>query len=149
MLLIPTKAHIEDDSDVQSILDVLNGFVKGWNLHDVKMFSSVFADDADFTNVKGVAREGRVAIEALHEPLFKTIWVDSTLTITKTKTRFLKPDVASVDAWWILEGLKNAEGGDQAPRNGLLSFVMMKHDHKWLITVMHNMDLPGSSWQNC
>lgn len=140
---------LTDPSDTQAISDVLETFAKGWNLHDIKVFGSIFAEDADFTNVKGVARQGRTAIEELHEPLFKTIWSSSILTITKTKTRFIKADVAAVDAWWILENLKTPDGHDQPSRNGLLSFIMTLHDSKWLITIMHNMDLPGSSMQNC
>lgn len=149
MLLSKATSHIEHDPAIQGIQQVLTAFLKGWNLHDVKIFSAVFEEDADFTNVKGVARKGRIAIEELHEPLFRTIWSDSILTITKTKTRFITSDVASVDAWWILEQLKTPDGADQPSRNGLLHFVMTKHDVDWLIAVMHNMDLPGSSMQNC
>src|SRR6476469_9288404 len=83
---------------------VLNCFVEGWNQHNAKIFSSVFAEDADFTNVMGDNVKGRTAVEEKHEAHFKTIWAHSTLTIIKNKIRFIKPDVAAVDAWWKLEG---------------------------------------------
>ena len=132
-----------------AIEEVLKNFVEGWNLHDVKIFSKVFAEDADFTNVRGLSRQGRAAIEELHEPHFKTIWAKSTLVITKSKIRFIKSDVAAVDAWWRLDGIKSAGGADQDARNGLLNFIMTKHMNGWIIIVLHNMDLPGSVSQTC
>jgi uncharacterized protein (TIGR02246 family) len=131
------------------IQNVLNGFVEGWNTHNAKNFSKVFAEDADCTNVMGDYFKGRSAIEEKHDPLFKTIWAHSILTITKSKFRFIKPDVAAVDAWWTLERLRTPEGNDRPSRNGLLNFIMTEHRGNWLITVMHNMDLPGSKSQNC
>ncbi|MEJ7831213.1 MAG: SgcJ/EcaC family oxidoreductase [Segetibacter sp.] len=136
-------------SDEEAIQKVLNDFAEGWNAHDVKLFSKAFVEDADFTNVMGVSRSGRTAIEELHEPLFKTIWAFSTLIITNSKFRFIKTDVAAVDAWWNLDGLKTADGIDGPARAGLLNFVMTKHGNDWVITVMHNIDLPGSQLQRC
>lgn len=149
MLLSKAEPIVQHDSEVDSIEQVLDEFSRGWNSHDVKIFSSVFAEDADFTNVKGISKTGRTAIEELHAPLFKTIWSTSTLRITKSKTRFIKPDVASVDALWILDGLKSPEGKEVPSRNGLLSFIITKNQRNWVIAVMHNMDLPGSTMQNC
>ena len=119
MLTVSTPNEAMIHPDQSGIQKVLEGFADGWNRHDVKKFSSVFVEDADFTNVMGHSRHGRLAIEELHEPGFNGLWAHSTLTIIKSKTRYLKLDVAAVDAWWRL------------------------------ITVMHNMDLPGSTAQNC
>lgn len=135
--------------ELKSIQNVLDAFAHGWNEHDVKIFSKVFSEDADFTNVRGISKSGRLAIEELHSPLFNTIWSTSTLTITGSKTRMIKQDVASVDAWWDLDGLKSPDGSDCPSRKGLLSFIMTKEDNNWLISVMHNMDLPGSNIQKC
>jgi uncharacterized protein (TIGR02246 family) len=135
--------------DDHALQNILNEFVAAWNAHDVKSFSKLFAEDADFTNVKGVSRHGRTAFEEFHDPLFKTIWAHSSITITKKKVRFIKQDVAAVDAWWDLTGLKKPDGSDAPPRTGLLIFIMTKSNNDWVITVMHNMDLPGSVSQNC
>src|SRR5437870_3478983 len=66
------------------------------------------------------------------------------LKMTKTKIRFIKPDVAAVDAWWEMTGAKTREGKEIPLRQGLLNFVMTKEGGRWFITVMHNMDLPVS-----
>jgi uncharacterized protein (TIGR02246 family) len=127
--------------NAEAVNKVLDDFIDAWNKHDAKAFSMVFAEDADFTNVGGNSKHGRIEIEKHHEPSFKTKWKDSHQKIIKSKIRFIKSDVAAVDAWWELTGIKGPEGQDMPPRKGLLNFIMTKNNGTWLITVMHNMDL--------
>jgi uncharacterized protein (TIGR02246 family) len=128
----------------ERVRTVLTDFVEAWNKHDAKAFSMIFAEDADFTNVRGMSAHGRAEVEQFHAPRFATTFKDTYQKITETKVRFIKPDVAAVDARWEMTGAKNPEGQDIPPRNGLLNFVMTKEGGKWFITVMHNMDLPAS-----
>lgn len=130
--------------DEEEIRKVLADFVEAWNKHDAKAFSMVFAEDADFTNVRGTSASGRAEIEKFHASLFATRFKDTNQKMTKTKIRFIRPDVAAVDAWWEMTGAKGPEGQDVPLRKGLLNFVMTKAGDKWRITVMHNMDLPAS-----
>ena len=130
--------------DEMGIKKVLADQVEAWNRHDAKAFSMAFAEDADFTNVVGASAHGRAEVEKFHAPMFATIFKDSNLKMTKTKIRFIKPDVAAVDAWWEMTGAKTREGKEIPLRKGLLNFVMTKEGGRWFITVMHNMDLPVS-----
>lgn len=148
-MLSQSPINLAAISDEEGIQKVLNGFTGGWNMHDAKIFSQIFTEDADFTNVMGMTRHGRTGIEEIHASGFEGIWAFSTLTITRTKIRFIKPDVAAVDAWWELIGSKKQDGSDGPARNGLLNLVMTKEKDSWLISVMHNMDLPGSLPQSC
>jgi uncharacterized protein (TIGR02246 family) len=132
---------IGSSKDEEGIRKVLADFVDAWNKHDVKAFSMVFADDADFTNVRGKSAHGRLAIEKHHAPSFATKWKESNQKITETKIRLIKPDVAAVDARWELTGAKDERGQERPMRKGLLNFVMIKERGAWLITVMHNTEL--------
>lgn len=131
-----------NDRDAEAIKKVLTDFIEAWNKHDAKAFSIVFAEDADFTNVRGTSAHGRMEVEKFHAPMFATRFKETNQKITDTKIRFIKPDVAAVDARWEMTGAKNAEGQDIQLRKELLNFVMTKGNDKWFITVMHNMDLP-------
>jgi uncharacterized protein (TIGR02246 family) len=131
-------------TDEEEIRKVLASFIEAWNKHDAKAFSMVFAEDADFTNVRGTSAHGRAEVEKFHAPLFATRFKDTNQKMTQIKIRFIKPDVAAVDAWWEMTGAKGADGQDMALRKGLLNFIMTKEGDKWLIKVMHNMDLPVS-----
>jgi uncharacterized protein (TIGR02246 family) len=131
-------------TDEKLIKKVLTDFTDAWNKHDAKAFSDVFSDDADFTNVRGTSAHGRKEVEEFHAPRFATNFKDTFQKITQSKIRFIKPDVTAVDAWWEMTGAKSPEGQDLPPRRGLLNFIMTKNGDTWLITVMHNMDLPAS-----
>src|SRR6202022_2337573 len=86
------------EQDEKGIKQVLTEFVEAWNRHDARAFSMLFAQDADFTNVRGTSAHGRTQIETFHAPSFATKFKDTHQTITETKVRLIKPDVAAVDA---------------------------------------------------
>lgn len=123
------------------IKQTLSAFIEAWNRHDAKAFSNLFTNDADFTNVFGVSASSRKAIEDFHAPIFSSIFKNSYQEIVKSKVRFIKPDVAAVDAWWEMSGIVDMEGKAMPARKGLLNFVMVPENGAWLVVVMHNMDL--------
>src|ERR1700737_491011 len=86
------------DQDEKRIKQVLTAFVEAWNCHDAKAFSMVFAEDADFTNVRGMSAHGRTEVEKMHAPRFPTNFKDSNQKITETKIRFITTELAAVDA---------------------------------------------------
>ena len=137
-----SAANAKDEEEIQKVLAQQ---ADAWNRHDAKAFSIVFAEDADFTNVVGMSAHGRAEIEKFHAPMFATRFKDTHLNITNTKIRFIKPDVAAVDGWWLMTGAKTQEGKEIPLRRGLLNFVMTKEGGQWFITVMHNMDLPAAN----
>jgi uncharacterized protein (TIGR02246 family) len=110
--------------------------------HDAKAFSMVFAEDADFTNVRGMSAHGRADVEKFHAPLFATNFKDSSLRISDIKIRFITPELAAVDAWWEMTGAKGRDGQEIPLRKGLLNLIVTRKSGQWFITVTHNMDLP-------
>ena len=129
------------EQDEKGIKQVLTAFVEAWNHHDAKAFSMVFAEDADFTNVRGMSAHGRAEVEKFHAPRFATNFKDSNQKIAEIKIRFITPDVAAVDARWEMTGAKGPDGQDIPLRKGLLNFIMTRSSGQWLIMIMHNMDL--------
>ncbi len=132
--------------DRAAIAQTLGNFVSAWNTHDAHAFAATFTEDADFTNVAGTHANGRANVEAFHAPIFATIFKDSNQTATIRSIRFLRPDLASVDADWQMTGAKTPDGVARPPRKGLLDFVMARQtDGSWLIEVMHNNELSNSA----
>ncbi len=111
------------------------------NKHDAKALASLYAEDGEFTSWVGQGTSGRVAIEKYHERLFATRFKNTHQTTENIKVRLIKPDVASVDIWWSMTGALDDSGQLRPPRRGILSWVMTKEEGKWLIKVMHNLDL--------
>ena len=115
---------------------------------DAHAFSMVFHEDADFTNVWGMTAHGRKAIEEFHRPLLEgdgagpiPSFKHAETKVLDTRIRFLRPDVASVDATWTQTGAVQ-NGRDMGFRKGLLMLIATKQGDDWGIAVMHNMDLP-------
>jgi uncharacterized protein (TIGR02246 family) len=129
------------ETDERAIRAVMDRFVDAWNHHDAKAFATVFAEDADFTNWRGTGAISRSKVEAFHAPVFATIFSKSHLEYTDIKTRFVRPDVATVDVHWKMSGAIDAQGNPRPEREGLLSFVMANSAGQWEIVVMHNLDI--------
>jgi uncharacterized protein (TIGR02246 family) len=142
LTVVAASSAVAAEKDEAAIRTVVTRFVEAWNQHDAHAFSLVFAETADFTNVRGVGASGRAAIEAFHAPLFQTMFKASHLTAVVRSIRFLKADVAAVDVLWEMTGSTDRNGVPVPFRKGLLSFVMTEQAEQWSILVMHNMDLP-------
>ena len=128
----------------KAIEDLARALEAAWNRHDAHALAEPFAEDADFTNVFGMVATGRAAIEALHAPLLKTMFTDSRLTVTGTRVRLIRPDVAAVDVRWTMTGARDPHGNPWPQRVGLLNWIVTRHGEHWLIDVSHNMDLPSA-----
>jgi uncharacterized protein (TIGR02246 family) len=143
LLLFPFTApcQVGTELDRKAIRGLMDRFMDAWNRHDAHAFAAVFAEDADFTNVRGVGATGRSKIEEFHAPVFATIFRSSRLAYTDVKIRFVSTNVAAVDVRWAMTGVLDAQGSPRPDREGLLNFVMTKHTGRWQILVMHNLDL--------
>jgi uncharacterized protein (TIGR02246 family) len=115
---------------------------------DAHAFSMVFHEDADFTNVWGMTAHGRKAIEEFHRPLLEgdgagpiPSFKHAETKVLDMRIRFLRPDVAFVDAPWTQTGAVQ-NGQNMGVRKGLLMLIATKERDGWGIAVMHNMDLP-------
>jgi uncharacterized protein (TIGR02246 family) len=141
-LLLPLllMAQTGQETEEHAIRAVMDRFMDAWNHHDAKAFAAVFAEDADFTNVRGMGASGREKIETFHAPMFATIFSKSHHEYTDIKTRLLRPNLAAVDVSWKMTDAMDPQG-NLRDRNGLLNFVMEKEAGTWEIVVMHNLDL--------
>ena len=125
----------------EGLRKLVDSFVDAWNRHDVHAFAAVFAEDADFTNVRGVGAHGRAAVEEFHAPVFSTVFKSSHLTAKNIQIRFLTPNIASVDIRWEMTGVVGPDGAPIPLRQGLLNWIVTRQERRWLILIMHNQDL--------
>jgi hypothetical protein len=70
-LLFPLllTAQTGGETDEHAIHAVMDRFMDAWNHHDAKAFAAVFAEGADFTNIRGIGASGRQKIEDFHAPV--------------------------------------------------------------------------------
>lgn len=138
-----TSAQTTSDQTLVENL-VTNGLDMAFNAHDAKALSENFAEDGDFTNVRGTSVHGRKAIDDFHAPLFATMFKNAHTRTVSIQVRFLRPDIATVDFHWEMTGATFPDGTPFPNRKGLANATVEKRGGKWLVAVLHNTDLTES-----
>jgi uncharacterized protein (TIGR02246 family) len=129
-------------SKEKAIRQLVENLEKSWNAHDAKMYSETFATDAEFTTVFGQVSHGRKAIEEGHARVLSSVFKNSSISITETRIRFIKPDVASVAMKWIMQGANLWNENFSRERKGLLTWTLIYQNERWEIVLAHNAELP-------
>lgn len=115
-------------------------FQEAWNAHDMDALGSLFDADATFVNRFGHYVRGVDEIVALHVPIHKTIYSDSTLNnelISATKIS----DGAVVIHFWsrLAAGAAHPAGPHEV--DTLILAVLTKQDNVWRIRALENVTL--------
>ena len=106
---------------------------EGWNQHDGAAYARVFAEDADFIAVTGLRAHGRETIARGHQEIFDTVFAGTSITLAAHEIRYLRPDVALVDATSTMSGLAGA------PPVSHPFAVAVKDRSGWSLCALHNM----------
>ena len=135
-----THAQSPSDAESAAIKQVIANFIDGFNHHDAHAWAMPFTEDGDFTNVTGLTRHGRKEVEERFKGLFAGPLKDAHRMATVRHIRFVKPDVAAVDAEWELVGSKAADGSENPVRKGIFTWVMVKQDGHWMFADFHESE---------
>ena len=131
------------DADSAAIKQTFTDFYESFSKHDAHATAMTFAEDADFTNMRGIHRHGRKEIEQWFASLFNGNLKFSNRTDIVRSIRFFTPQAASVDADTVITGTKAADGSDVPPRKGLMIATMTKQNGRWFISVFHEAEFPA------
>jgi uncharacterized protein (TIGR02246 family) len=131
-----------NEADTAAIKQLVANYSEAFNRHDAHAIGMLFADDADFTNLRGMSRHGRQEIEPFFGTLFTGILKNAQRTDSVRSLRFLSPEIAAVDTDCVITGSKSPTGAENPPRKGLLELIVTKQSGQWLITLFHEQDLP-------
>jgi uncharacterized protein (TIGR02246 family) len=123
---------ITDTTPVTAVLDRME---QAWNSADGTAFGSVFADDADFVNIRGEHYVGQVAIAAGHQGIFDTIYAGSVNRFQLERTRQIAPQtiVAVVEST-----LDCPHGPLVGVHQARFTLVLVDHDGRWEVDAFHN-----------
>src|SRR5271169_2453749 len=108
------------EADSTAVKQVVANYDNAFNQHDARAVGALFAEEGDFTNMRGSSRHGRKDIEQNYGNLFAGGLKSSHRTDTVKNVRFLTPEIAQVDADWEMTGTKAADGSDSPARKGYL-----------------------------
>ncbi len=128
------------EADTAAIKRVFADFSESFSRHDANATAMTFAEDADFTNMRGVSRHGRKEIQDWFVSLYAGSQKAARRTDTVKSVRFFTPQVASVDADSVIIGSQATDGSEIPPRKGLMIALMTKENGRWLISVFHEAE---------
>ena len=128
----------DDDAAIKRVFDQSSAY---WNRGEFAKRAELYTADAEIVNVVG-DRRTRADMAKGGPTYMQQAFGNSKIQGSVISIKYLKPDVAVVDATWEMTGAKCLDGSDAGLRRGLTSLIMTKTDGKWLIAVFHNMDLP-------
>jgi uncharacterized protein (TIGR02246 family) len=129
-------------ADSAAIKTLLSKFTDGFNSHDAAPTGALFADNADFTNLRGASTHGRDKIQANFVTLFKTLLKDAKRTDSPRDIRLLTPTLAAIDSDATIEGSLAPDGKPNPLRKGLMSWIVAKQGGAWHILIFHEQDFP-------
>jgi len=138
LLLSAMAAHAQSKADEDAVGKLPQGFCDAWAKHDGHALAEIMAEDVDFVTVATTYLHGRADFETFHVRLLSGRFKDSTMTVLKTTTRFLRPDMAVVHWSWKIEGDRNADGTPRQPRFGMMTLIAEKNVGNWLVIVGQN-----------
>ena len=131
------------DADSAAIKQTFADFYESFSRHDAHATAMMFAEDADFTNMRGIHRHGRTEIEEWFRNLFKGNLKASRRTDIVRSIRFFTPQTATADADTTITGTRTADGSEGPPRKGLMICTLTKQSGRWLISVFHEAEFPA------
>lgn len=132
------------EADSKAIKQVFAEWYESFSRHDAHSAAMTFAEDADFTNMGGVHNRGRKEIEDHLARLFAGNLRDSRRTDVVKNIRFVRPEIAEVDADTVITGTRAADGSEVPARKGLMVTTMTKQNGRWFISVFHEVEFPGT-----
>ncbi len=136
------KQTIASEADSSEVKQVAAAYDQAFNQHDARAVGALFAEDGDFTNMRGASKHGRSDIEQNYGNLFNGGLKNSHRTDVVKSVRFLTPDTAQLDATWEMTGTKAADGSDNPTRKGLLDWLLAKVNGQWSIVIFHESEFP-------
>jgi uncharacterized protein (TIGR02246 family) len=138
LLATSSNALAQSKADEEAVRKLPQEFCGAWAQHDGHALAKINAEVVDFVTVATTYLHGQADFETIHVRLLSGRFKDSTITVLKTTTRFLRPDMAVVHWSWKIDGDKNPDGTPRQPRFGMMTLVAEKQNGNWLVVVGQN-----------
>ena len=120
--------------------DAPGAFQAAWNAHDMVALGDLFDEDATFVNRFGHYVRGIDEIVALHVPIHKTIYLDSTLENELIDVNHIADGVVVVHFWSRLAAGAAHPAGPHVVDTLILA-VLTRSNETWRIRALENVTL--------
>ncbi len=128
--------HAQDELAIRKIIDL---YRDSWNEHSMKALGSVFSEDADFVNVRGMRRKGLKEIEERFAERHRTHLRESKAEIGQVDIRFISSEVALIHGDMRVEGDRDPDGTLRPlPTDTIFTAVAQKEADEWRLVAFQN-----------
>jgi uncharacterized protein (TIGR02246 family) len=126
-----SAGEARDEAAVRALGDT---FAKGFIQKNAELRASIFVEDGTFVTPQGDFLQGRVAMVKDFGPEAQQAVNDSTQAVLSNyRVRFIKPDVAVVDALLTVRNVNGPDGTTIPVIPINFFYVASRHGDKWLI----------------
>ena len=140
-----TELTKEDDMAVR---EIVAGFEKAWNTHDIKALAKVLREDAQFVNPVGMHWHGRdeivTALTAFHQTIFKT----HSLHLDAVETRLVTPGVVVAVVTETADGFTTPDGQVRPKARDRVTYIVVKGSDGWKIAHGHGVVVDEEAAKN-
>lgn len=127
---------VDDD---RAVREIVAGFEKAWNTHDMKALEKLFRDDAEWVNVVGMHWRGRDEIMVAHTAFHQTMFKNHSYRTDAVETRVVAPGVVVAVATETFGSVTTPDGKVRPTSRDRLSYVLVKGPEGWKIAHGHNV----------
>jgi len=138
---VPGQISNAEGNDKAGALKLVSGFQVALYRGDPRAFADLFAEDADFINVRDHSVHGRENIYKWHITVFKNRPATRTNNLLSYTLRFVKPDVVAAEIKWDNKHTMGPDGTTLPNRDGVWVSTMIKENGKWYFKVARNVML--------
>ena len=128
-----------DSADERAIREVVRARESAWNSDNAARYRDLMTEDVDNVSATGRIATGRDAVIALYTKQRQDVYKGAITTTPIESIRFIRADVALVNANFRLTGLRATDGTQVGERKGRLLFLFVKDQGHWRITAIRGM----------
>lgn len=119
------------EADEAAIKAHFETFATAWNNQDAKAMGASYTEDGSLIDPLGTEARGQKAVEELLGKTVTTMLPNSKTSFTIEHIRFLKPDIAFVDATQNVTGAISPEGTEMPAMKFHVAVTLIKRGGGW------------------
>jgi uncharacterized protein (TIGR02246 family) len=116
-------------------------WIRYWNSHNMDSMGTMLTEDVDFVTVAGTESKGKAAAVAQHKRTHSMQFKNSIFSIDSVDIKYVKPDLAIIHFGWGISGDLDPDGTPRQPRHGIFLWVVIKHNERWLLLAVSNVNI--------
>lgn len=124
-----------NSDDERIVSDLVGELEQAWNAADGARFARLFAEDADFVNIRGEHLRTREVIAKGHQAIFNTIYRGS---VVRYEVRDVRAPAPAVLLAHVKSTLKAPSGPLAGEHSSMFTIVLVQDRENWRIAAFHN-----------